>query len=553
MKLSIKALAVLLAVAMTTTFTACKQPQKKAAATTVEMTNTVPANPFLWQDSDDPIIHFDVGQTDGCALPMWKGNYTVTEDMMDFVPLSPAIHSTLHKAYPDGSQVLLTTGNSEVAKIKITPDRHLKMIGQLVIPGEEKAYFSPTTTAALVKQMDANYSNEEGYLKAFSDLMDKRQIAPGDVSGGVYSLIDKDGFLYAGSGTRLFKYGDANDKGADAPLEIEGMVDIRDHMSPELAKTVTRFLGINMTYDGYIVVAMPGVVGVVSRDLQKVWLAPIPGENVDNGICLDDKGGIYVVTDKFMRKMVWTGNKLSMDEADGAWSELYAYDKTKKGYWLSRGAGATPTCMGFGDNEDRLVVLSDAGNPVKIIAFWRDSIPADAKQVEGAKTKRMASAVKIDFPVTTTIEWSMQSYKNGIFTFASDFPDPVLSKKDYGQLLTLLTMGNTRKGPLGAQCFEWDNKEKTLKSRWLYTDRTFVWTLSPVSHADNAVYMNTMVDGEYIIIGKDWNTGEQVAEIHMPNTFKLNTFGQFVYPLRNGDLVVGGTFGPVLIRKPANP
>lgn len=296
-------------------------------------------------------------------------------------------------------------------------------------------------------------------------------------------------------------------------------------------------------------VAIPGIVAIVSRDLKKAWACPISGEIVDNGITVDEKGGIYLVTDKYMRKMIWTGKKLSIDEADGAWKEPYPYDATKKGLWLSHGAGATPTLMGFGDNEDHLVVLTDAGNPVKIMTFWRDAIPADAKQVKGAATKRMAAATKIDFPVATTVEWSLQVYKNGVLAFASDFPDPILIDKTQVFPLTLLSMGYTRKGPKGAECFSWNSKNNTLEKRWLYSDRPMTWTLSPISRKDNAVYLNTLENGELIIIGKDWDSGKQVAEIRLPKTYKLNTCGQFIYPLKNGDLVVSGAFGPALIRK----
>jgi hypothetical protein len=55
-------------------------------------------------------------------------------------------------------------------------------------------------------------------------------------------------------------------------------------------------------------------------------------------------------------------------------------------------------------------------------------------------------------------------------------------------------------------------------------------------------------DGEYVIVGLDWETGEQVADIHLPNTFKLNTVGQFVLPLRDDLILVSGGFGPVLLR-----
>lgn len=61
--------------------------------------------------------------------------------------------------------------------------------------------------------------------------------------------------------------------------------------------------------------------------------------------------------------------------------------------------------------------------------------------------------------------------------------------------------------------------------------------------------MNTLENVEQIIIGKDWDSGKQVAEIPLPKNYQVNTCGQFICPLRNGALVVSGAFGPVLIRK----
>lgn len=35
--------------------------------------------------------------------------------------------------------------------------------------------------------------------------------------------------------------------------------------------------------------------------------------------------------------------------------------------------------MGFGNDEDKLVVITDGAKRMKLVAFWRDAIPADAK------------------------------------------------------------------------------------------------------------------------------------------------------------------------------
>jgi hypothetical protein len=55
--------------------------------------------------------------------------------------------------------------------------------------------------------------------------------------------------------------------------------------------------------------------------------------------------------------------------------------------------------------------------------------------------------------------------------------------------------GYTRKGPRGAQRFQWNAETKTLQASWLYTERSMAWTLSPVSSTDQTIYLNTLQDG----------------------------------------------------------
>jgi hypothetical protein len=252
-----------------------------------------------------------------------------------------------------------------------------------------------------------------------------------------------------------------------------------------------------------------------------------------------------------MRKLIWTGSRLSMDEADGAWKEPFPYAKDKPGLWLSRGAGATPTCMGFGPDEDHLVVLSDAGDPVKIVAFWRDTIPVDAPAVPGAPSPRTAAAVAIDFPVATTIEWSAQACGDGRADVRVRLSGPAVlpGAQTHAMQTTLASMGYTRKGPRGAQRFRWNATTTTLEPSWLYTERSMAWTLSPVSITDQIIYLNTLQDGVMTIIGLDWDSGRPVTSIRLPATYKVNTAGQFIYPLPDGSLIVSGSFGPSRIAR----
>lgn len=89
--------------------------------------------------------------------------------------------------------------------------------------------------------------------------------------------------------------------------------------------------------------------------------------------------GQYCVTSKYMRKVVWDGKNLSDKKADGAWKSEYDYMPNPKA--MSRGSGNTPTLMSFGPDDDKLVVLADAGAKISVIALWRDEIPAQTGEV----------------------------------------------------------------------------------------------------------------------------------------------------------------------------
>lgn len=56
------------------------------------------------------------------------------------------------------------------------------------------------------------------------------------------------------------------------------------------------------------------------------------------------------------------------------------------------------------------------------------------------------------------------------------------------------------------------------------------WTLAPISRTDGVIYLTTLQDGHAIIVGLDWDTGEQVATIWQPNTYRIQTAGAVHLP-----------------------
>ena len=112
---------------------------------------------------------------------------------------------------------------------------------------------------------------------------------------------------------------------------------------------------------------------------------------------MDEKGGIYVVTNKRMHKLVWTGSRLSDAEANGAWSSPYdaPEDAVPPIVKFEPGSGSTPTLMGFGKNADRLVVITDGSRRMNLVAFWRDEIPQDFVQQDGTQSRRIAGQIPV--------------------------------------------------------------------------------------------------------------------------------------------------------------
>ena len=517
--------------------------------TTVDAQNRAtlpPTNPYLIQNSVYPSVHFDPAQTDTTSLPVWDGATKVQPIQVQWLPGLTTI-GTVHRPYGNGEDAIFFSGGNRIAKIRISGD-HFSMVDEVAIPGKEDDSMSTTEIRRIVKQMQANPGDEEKYLEGFRKFLKESNQGSATVGNGTYTLMDKDGYYYAGWGTTVYKVGDVRPGDVHSPIEIVKAYDVRDGVPADQRDKLSRIFGFAMTYDGHLAVAMPGIIAVMDRDFGGMQYILLGDEAVDNGISVDNKGGIYCVTSKYMRKVVWDGKQLSDKETDGAWKSEYDYVPNPKA--LSRGSGNTPSLMGFGPNDDKLVVLADAGSKISVIAFWRDDIPRDFKQKPGTKSRRIADQLPLKIKVPATIEWSPHVYGNGVMMMASAWPDPV--KQDDGKVAvfeTVMTAGVTRQAPIGAEKWSWNAKTKSFKSDWV-ANVPLQWALHPVSAASNTVTLALLEDGAYSLVHVDWNTGKPVGKVELGTNPIFNTAGGFFMPLSEDQIYVTGVFGPVLISKP---
>jgi hypothetical protein len=332
----------------------------------------------------------------------------------------------------------------------------------------------------------------------------------------------------------------------DAPLLPVSHANVVEQLPPAVAENVDYILGLTMTYDGYIVAAAKGALIIANRDLEVVDYFALPGEEVENSIAVDENNGIYLVTSTTMRKLVWTGERLSDAAADGAWSSPYDVMPHGEAHAMgaaSHGSGTTPSLMGFGDDEDKLVIISD-GSPegANIVAFWRDEIPPGFRQKPGTRSRRIADQVPVTFDSRTTVEASPTIYGNGVLVVNSTYPEPGPIPRDL--ISSAFLAGTTRAAPRGIQKYEWLPAEDRFVTSWTidHIDNTD-WMPPAVSESNGLVYIANKRDNVYEYLAADWQSGEIVATWRFPNDSVLyNTWGGITVFLEDGDFLLGGFF-----------
>ncbi len=512
-----------------------------SARTLAQVPNLPPPNPFL-ATSAFPISHSNPAATETVphAGPT-KGRQLSAADVKT-VPNVFTSHPTIKNV--NGERIIIASGVDGVRKILATGDT-FELISFVPYPGHED-YVTKAMPAALLaalEQADAAYrTKDEATIIGMSKPMAVIGFNRLQIAGGTYNLIDRDGFHYAPSGG-LTVVKTTDDNVARGPLRVAKSKDLAPDVPADLKSSVTHIVGITMSYQGDVMVAAHGALFLLDRDLNLKGLFPLPGEDVENSICADEQG-IYVVTSRRMLKVIWTGSKLSINESDGGWQSEYntmsREAATAAGaLTVSGGSGTTPTLMGFGNDPDKLVLISD-GDPggAQVVAFWRDKIPDDFQQQPGTKSRRIAGQIRTDISkVTIEPSFSVLGYGVAVQNGAYPKPEPDIWANAF-------TSGITRPAPFGVQRFSWNPKTRSFEKNWINTEIDNTDVMVPViSAASRMIYLASKQNGIYEYVGVDWDSGKTTARWPFPDdSRKWNAYGGITALLEDGDLLIGGVF-----------
>jgi hypothetical protein len=475
------------------------------------------------------ITHFDSSQSDVFPYAVQTGTNTVSPLALPQV-INPINLMTLASTSPDYMWAVGVTGIAyvHVSSGLFTPIARLILPGVAQIPQALllQLLTQPLTSLAQIQSI-VNQLGLSGLTKGISS---------------AYSVVDNTNTLFTNYGTKIYAVG-LNVAG----FPLLGLGVKRTLDCTTFLQTDEGITGLVMTYDGKLAVLGTRSLTIVDRSFSgPVFTATFGNdESISNSAAVDESNGIYVVSDKLMRKVVWTGTALSQNAADGAWVSPYPTGDTYPTAFGS-GSGSTPTLMGFGSDTDKLVVITDGLKRMSLLAFWRDQIPSGF-------TDRIAGEIGVTCGLPLSTEYIQTDQSVAIYNYGAFVVNNVGSGSGTGNFFTDgIARGPILDSPMGVERFEWDPVAHRWSSVWARADvcsNTMVPAISAFSSTvfTNGYYRNA---GGWQIRGMDWVTGQTVHSVIFNDNILGNGFYALIQYLPDGDLLLNSILGPVRVQLP---
>ncbi|MEM9463638.1 MAG: hypothetical protein AAGF11_56395 [Myxococcota bacterium] len=412
----------------------------------------------------------------------------------------------------------------------------------------------------------------------------------GRFNHGLYAVVSNDNVLYVKYGDDIVGYTVNHPTTPTEIIEHGRLTNAVSTINGGSSELEGLIVGLSMTYDGKLIVIIKNGIGIVDPDLETVlYFHKLDDgehseydETISNSICVDEDHGIYVAstlsvgntgpTIGYMRKLVWIPDpdptinegRISDNEGDGAWREEYETSSTdppmiKEG----RGTGSTPTLMGFGDDPDKLVVITDGAQKMKLLAFWRDDIPQGS-------TDRLADEISVtcglDDPDWIQSEQSVVVSGYGAFV-VNNIPaqeDAHDELKGADKILQVSLVGPAYTGPRGAERFQWDTNSQTWRSVWTNSEVSAT-SMVPIHSQKAGMEAMVIVGGynndddakEWQLVGLSWEghpgpNGESgwtevVYRVSLGKTNRGNGAYSIPQYLDDDTLVFNSIVGPILV------
>ena len=416
------------------------------------VSSAVPKNPFL-ADSSWPIGHANSYAQDSAMATAISSSTGIQTSKIWTV--APPINPVQSSCYADGSRAVWYSHIAGVGKIASAPGK-FEIVDRI--------------PAASLTSLRNEFS-------------------------GAYGLIAANGTYYVPMGQVLYGFRDKAPGGPSAStsgIMVAGQIDLSGSDADSLPSDDS-IVGLNMTYDGVLIaVSKQGRLLAVTRDFKKISLVQInPIQTVRNSIAIDENGGIYVVAENappeknYMWRVQWTGSRLSINEADGAWNTTYEGQAHSgiKGETVY-GSGSTPTVMGLASDPDQLVVITDGSVPMNIVAFWRNAIPLSCAT---QPCSRIAGSLRIELD-------QAQSEQSVVI---AGYGAAVVNNQ--GNVITGLSKGMEK--------VVWSTTAHSWSKAWVNESYAFPNCIPGLSIGSNIIYGVARDSSGWLLVGLNWDNG----------------------------------------------
>lgn len=418
--------------------------------------------------------------------------------------------------------------------------------------GEAALPVGKMKTEEQLRKITAKYSTAEDLRDSIVPILGEHpQYA---IASGNYVLCDKDNYAYTNAATIVARYRLKNENKPEEGIVLDKQLNIKESVNG-----VNLLVGVVMTYDGYLAVAYQKGLVIVDRGLTGVKATYTLPENqiLSNSIAVDENGGIYIASNNtaangkgLMQKIVWNGSKLSEDQKDGAWQSEYDGGPEAPCIKMGYGTGSTPTLMGFGKDEDKLVVITDGAQRMKLVAFWRDGIPADAKE-KVAGNPRIADQYEVSCGLPEGTQWIQSEQSVVAAGYGAFVVNNITTANNmiHDKIVGVLSLGPIYSAPYGVERLKWNTKENKWETVWSRPDVCSISMIPSVSTASEMVFVNgySKNDG-WEVTGLDWNTGATKHRVVFGDTSRGNGAYAIIQYLENGDLLFNSISGPYRVK-----
>lgn len=496
-----------------------------------------------------PIIHCNAAQTD--ALPL-KGPEAPSQQIdamtLDHLWSSPIAGGLLDYSYEDGRRVFWVPQVDRIMKLELDQNNNFVKLAELALVPKNFPRRSPEEMRSIVEALDAKAVGTEAY-DALADAWMDYQL---EGLRAYYAMVNNQGILYVGNRDSIIAYDDAEPGNpASGIVKVGQYVFAKLELQLGLSMPLVIMIGMNTAPDGTLIaVTIDGTIIAIKPDLSEGQYYNLEGERIWNSIAIDEDGGIYVVGNKRIHKLLWTGEGFSDAREGGAWVLRYSIGDLDASLRGERGSGTTPALMGSEKDEDQFVVVADASNVNNLMLLWRDEIPADWKPGAAEHIRRVAGVQAVDFgdPKLTN---SYSENSATVFEYAAVLANNQVKTHEAMRMPVQLKLKDPARTPYGVQKFQWDPVSREFTVAWTRADVSSPNSTPVVAMLNRQLHVVGLKDQRWVMEVLDWDSGATKAVYTLGESERFNPIMLALQILPSGDPIYA-SFGGIIHLKLGN-